>query len=585
MVRTMDGTITSWSQGAERLYGWGKTEAQGRVSHRLLQTIFPQPLAEIESELVRHGIWEGRLVHTTRDGNRLVVASRWILDNPEHAGTILEVNRRLSSSGADLATRAQGLLAKIATGILAGGAVACLLAFLFVLYHYQWTRQRQFTSFMGVVVYQLVPALAAVLLVAAALWLPPGFKVKLAMLFLSMGISVGLAETVMTLWFSLPSVQTGQDFAARAAAARTAGVPFDARTKQEVVRDLRRQGVDAAPTVWVRLHVELWASGAGLMPIGGVSNQTVVLCNESGAYVTYDGDEHGFHNPKRLWSTRVEVAALGDSFAQGFCVPSEKNFVALMRNQYPTTLNLGMAGQGPLTTLATLKEYLPAVKPRTVLWFYYEGNDLSNLTWEAQQPVLMRYLVDNFSQGLLDRQPVIDQALRAYLETEMERGEWSRRLTAMWDYLRAPGNVAGLLRSATGLNHMRRAFGLVYGATSADSTQPVRSNDYSDVAADVFPRVMAHAQSTVGEWAGKLYFVYLPEWSVNQQVIREDREAVLDVVRRLQIPIIDVKRAFQAHEDPSSLFSLRMPGHYNEAGHQLVAAEVLRGLSQSRNAR
>ena len=68
MTRTMDGIINFWNHSAEKLYGWRKEEAIGRVSHNLLQTQFPKPLEEIESELVRNGRWEGKLVHTTRDG-------------------------------------------------------------------------------------------------------------------------------------------------------------------------------------------------------------------------------------------------------------------------------------------------------------------------------------------------------------------------------------------------------------------------------------------------------------------------------------------------------------------------------------
>jgi hypothetical protein len=601
MIRRMDGTINSWSKGAEKLYGWGKTEAQGRISHRLLQTIFPQPLAEIESELVRHGVWEGRLVHTTRDGDRLVVASRWILDREEQSGAILEVNRLLTSAETDLVApsqadpretrqpaaastdpwaKANNFLAKISTGILAGGAFCCLLTLLFFLYHYQWTGERQFTSFTGVVVYQLLPALLAGFLVAA-LWLPPRFRLKLAMLLLSTGISVGVAEVALTLWSSLPTVQVRQDFVARAAAARKTGVPFDSRTKWEVVTDLRRKGIEAAPTVWVGMHAQIWASGAKLFPIGGVSKQATILCNEGGAYTIYESDEHGFHNPRGLWSTRVEVAALGDSFVQGFCVSSEKNFVALIGDQYPAALNLGMAGQGPLTTLATLQEYVRAVKPRVVLWFYYEGNDLVNLKWEAQQPVLMRYLRDDFNQGLLSRQAEIDHALAALMKTEMEGGELSKQLTQMSEYLSDSKRVVSLLQSAASLNHMRRAFGLVSGAPPADQALGVRNRHYTDDARDLFPRVMAQAQATVAEWDGKLYFVYLPEGSINQEITTQDREEVLGVVRRLQIPIINVQQAFRAHEDPLSLFPFRMAGHYNEAGHQLVAAEVLRSLSQS----
>src|SRR5262245_5659107 len=77
MTRTMAGRINFWNRSAEELYGWRKEEAIGKVSHNLLQTRFPKPLEEIESELIRSGLWEGKLVHTTRDGGCIVVKSRW----------------------------------------------------------------------------------------------------------------------------------------------------------------------------------------------------------------------------------------------------------------------------------------------------------------------------------------------------------------------------------------------------------------------------------------------------------------------------------------------------------------------------
>lgn len=96
MTRTMEGRIDFWNRSAENLYGWRKEEAIGRISHDLLQTQFPQPLQEIDSELVRNGQWEGKLVHTTRNGSRVVVESRWILELTGQPGAVIEINARPS---------------------------------------------------------------------------------------------------------------------------------------------------------------------------------------------------------------------------------------------------------------------------------------------------------------------------------------------------------------------------------------------------------------------------------------------------------------------------------------------------------
>jgi PAS domain S-box-containing protein len=69
--------ITFWNQGAERLYGWHKTEALGCVAYDLLQTEFPQPLCDIEAQIEAEGLWKGELVQTCRDGAKVTVASGW----------------------------------------------------------------------------------------------------------------------------------------------------------------------------------------------------------------------------------------------------------------------------------------------------------------------------------------------------------------------------------------------------------------------------------------------------------------------------------------------------------------------------
>jgi acyl-CoA synthetase (AMP-forming)/AMP-acid ligase II len=92
MTRSMTGTISSWNRSAAGLYGWRKDEAIGKVSHDLLQTQFPIPLEEIELELVQSGRWEGKLVHATRDGGRVVVKSRWILNSKGRSKPVVEIN-------------------------------------------------------------------------------------------------------------------------------------------------------------------------------------------------------------------------------------------------------------------------------------------------------------------------------------------------------------------------------------------------------------------------------------------------------------------------------------------------------------
>jgi PAS domain S-box-containing protein len=91
--------ITYWNRGTEVLFGYSGHDAIGNVSHDLLHTVFPQPLAEIENTVVRTGQWNGELVQRTRDGQQVVVESRWALqrDAQEEPIAFLEVNRDISA--------------------------------------------------------------------------------------------------------------------------------------------------------------------------------------------------------------------------------------------------------------------------------------------------------------------------------------------------------------------------------------------------------------------------------------------------------------------------------------------------------
>src|ERR1700751_4148842 len=99
MVRDVDGVILFWNRGAQETYGWSPSEACGNISHHLLSTQFPEPSESGQEKLFSRGCWEGELVHLRKDGRRIHVASRQVLQHDQKGRTIgvLEINRDITS--------------------------------------------------------------------------------------------------------------------------------------------------------------------------------------------------------------------------------------------------------------------------------------------------------------------------------------------------------------------------------------------------------------------------------------------------------------------------------------------------------
>ncbi|MDX6499547.1 MAG: hypothetical protein QOG23_2807 [Blastocatellia bacterium] len=98
MIRDLKGRILLWNSGAEQMYGWSSEEAVGKLAQDLKQTKYPRPLEEIKARLLAHGHWEGEVVHTRKDGHRIIVASQWVLhrDENDKPKAILEVNNDIT---------------------------------------------------------------------------------------------------------------------------------------------------------------------------------------------------------------------------------------------------------------------------------------------------------------------------------------------------------------------------------------------------------------------------------------------------------------------------------------------------------
>ncbi|MFN6515835.1 MAG: response regulator [Nostoc sp. CreGUA01] len=95
IVQDLNNQIQFWNQGAEHLYGWMTEEVLGKNANQLLypKQSFCQ-LKNIQKTLAESGSWQGELHQVTKQGQEMIVASRWTLVNDEEgqAKSILIVN-------------------------------------------------------------------------------------------------------------------------------------------------------------------------------------------------------------------------------------------------------------------------------------------------------------------------------------------------------------------------------------------------------------------------------------------------------------------------------------------------------------
>jgi PAS domain S-box-containing protein len=92
-VRDLDGKMLFWNKGAERMYGWTRQEVLSRKMDDLLYT-HPKELKEAYRATMSQGDWHGELQHFTKDGEELMIESRWTLirDNEGLAKSVLAIN-------------------------------------------------------------------------------------------------------------------------------------------------------------------------------------------------------------------------------------------------------------------------------------------------------------------------------------------------------------------------------------------------------------------------------------------------------------------------------------------------------------
>jgi hypothetical protein len=348
----------------------------------------------------------------------------------------------------------------------------------------------------------------------------------------------------------------------------------DPRSKVEFLEQLRSAGHDAWPIASPASLVGALA-GEGvpserqpLLPLGGISNVKSVFCGEGRPFVTYQSDRHGFFNPAPAFDAKPNVMLLGDSYVQGYCVGPMDGIAPRLRERFPGTLNFGISGNGPLLLLATLREYGPALEPEFVVWSFFAGNDFLNLASERNRLALTAYLDPDHRQHLIEKQDEVDALLRDYIDGEQTHAP--RVPIAEAEGMRA--SLGRKLVPVLSLHNLLPFLGLPRGRVDFDYP--------------LLEEILRTARDEVAGWSGRLLFTYLPLGADFYGLSRFDadgsyaRQRTLEIVRRLDIPIVDLYPVIAALPDPMAV-SRTPRTHYNERGYDLVAREIAAAVTSS----
>ncbi|SDD33818.1 hypothetical protein SAMN05421538_101403 [Paracoccus isoporae] len=321
--------------------------------------------------------------------------------------------------------------------------------------------------------------------------------------------------------------------------------------------DLGRFGNAMPPAYTIKsMNFQLNTERLSDAVLSGVPDEEIMLCSRMGEPVVSRSDENGFRNPLPLPEAPVDLMVIGDSFAEGICLPDGAHFVDQLREGDFSVMNTASRGSGPLFELAVLGRYGPIYQPDTTLMAFFEGNDWENLANEAVVPWMAEALEPGADFGAAEWTD-----LRRGQISEVISDWWSGSAASINEYLRR----RSFLRNLLALQNTANILGLHY---------PKAMDENPD-----YERVLRRGREIAGEWGGKLVVVYIPSLDrfgglFPHEFVQDPlRGMVLGAADRAGVEVIDLTPVFREAEEAGSLYA--PDSHFNARGATLAAETIL----------
>ena len=307
--------------------------------------------------------------------------------------------------------------------------------------------------------------------------------------------------------------------------------------------------------------VELIFDDLEILTLSGISNKKTIHCNENGYYSTYKSDRYGFNNPDEVWNkNKIDFLLIGDSFVHGRCVFYQNTIAGNLANKTnENIISLGLSGNGPLKEYASLKEYSQNKKIKNILWFYYEGNDLLELSRELKNSILIEYFAnEKFTQNLVNIQNIIDNKLITSMNNRLKNLDKIEKNQFSLD-----------LKSILKLFNTRKIL-----IESRFNQKPLNE----------FENIISNVKLFVEKNEINFYFIYLPEYfrflpSLTNKKKYKNYEDILNIIKKNDINLIDINQEIITNiKNPIELYPNSKHGHFTPEGYDFIATTILKKI-------
>ena len=356
---------------------------------------------------------------------------------------------------------------------------------------------------------------------------------------------------------------------------------YDIRSPEEAFFDFKKINNDIKPFFYYNSTFSVFKTFKeallknSIIPFRGPINNRSVSCAEDLNYTLINNDKFGFKNTNSIYKQKINTAILGDSYAEGLCVNNSNDIAGNLIQKKINTINLGVTGSGPLTTLAILREYGNFFKPKNSIYLYFEGNDLDDLNWEKKNDQLLKYLNNSYKLDYINNYKYIEIFLK---EAEKESIKIARLRLSTGNYDKAIQKkkinlIKEHLKDIIELNHLKNI--IKFNILNNQNIQYDLNFLY-----DVVERMNIETKN----WNGDFIFVYVPTWSryftshskeVPKQKLKDE---ILKNIELKGIKTIDLTDFFDSTENIKQFFPLGYLGHFNSNGYKKIAEIVIKEL-------